>query len=153
MKFWASTAPASSSSSAVARIGQIKKMLKMQIDPAMCMKTKDRKTKCRAVFENFMDISCNRAEFCRFVRGNKSTTHVALVLQPAACCGSRPVSLSAGQHRSKLPAGKREQALIFTHIFGWTRGYNRRSRGAAASFRPRRASRGMRTAYEGPQPR
>ena len=43
--------------------------------------------------------------------------------------------------------------LTIFHIFGWTRGDKRRSRGAAASFSPRRASRGIRTAYEGRQPR
>jgi hypothetical protein len=42
------------------------KMLKMQIDPAMCMKTKRAHDKMTGVLQKFSDILCKKTEFCRF---------------------------------------------------------------------------------------
>jgi len=42
------------------------KMLKMQIDPAMCMKTKGAHDKMTGGLKNFSDILCKMTEFFRF---------------------------------------------------------------------------------------
>jgi hypothetical protein len=42
------------------------KMLKMQIDPAMCMKTKEAPDKMTGVFQNVRDILCKITDFCGF---------------------------------------------------------------------------------------
>jgi hypothetical protein len=69
---WASTVPAivfHSDKLAVRESAETIKMLKMKIDPAICMKTKESMTQCHPFFAILMDIFGKSAEFCRFVSG------------------------------------------------------------------------------------
>ena len=69
MHRWASTAPAFTSPSdnlALRKPIKAVKMLRMQIDPAMCMKTKGAHDKMTGGLKNFSDILCKMTEFFRF---------------------------------------------------------------------------------------
>lgn len=66
MQAWANTAPGlipPSDNLALRKSSKAIKMLKMQIDPAMCMKTMGAHDKTPGVFQNLADILCKCAGF------------------------------------------------------------------------------------------
>jgi len=68
MHRWTSTAPAltfHSDNLALRKPIKAVKMLKMQIDPTMCMKTKGAHDKMTGGLKNFSDILCKMTEFFR----------------------------------------------------------------------------------------
>ena len=70
---WASTAPALTfhpDNLALRNAVKAVKMLKMQIDPAICMKTKGAHDKMTCVLQKFVDIVCTMTRFFCF-RGEK----------------------------------------------------------------------------------